>query len=121
MIICHNHVHRHIAKFTSHVTSISRFKSRVGETLTRTVCRDEVFQNRKSFTEGGENRTFNNFTRGLSHQTASSAKLLNLCFITTRTRIHHRIYGINNHALRVTRIALANTRNFRGFGESIIH
>ena len=61
------------------------------------MSRDEVFQNRETFAEGGKNRAFDNFTRWFGHQTTSPAKLADLLFVTTSTGIHHqvnRIHGI---------------------------
>ena len=84
-----NHVLRNINQLTSHVSGVSSLQRGISKSLTSTVSRDEVFQHRKTFTEVRGNRTFNNLTGRLSHQTTHTRELLNLVLVTTSTGVDH--------------------------------
>ena len=49
------------------IARVGRLKSRIGETLTSTVCRDEVLQDVQTFAEVCKDRIFDDFTRGFCH------------------------------------------------------
>ena len=71
------------------VTRVGCFKSRIGQTLTSTVGGGEVLQHREAFAERRRDRRFNDFTRGLGHQTAHAGQLTHLVLVTTSARIGH--------------------------------
>ena len=121
VVISDDNIHRNVAKLTRHVTCVSCLQGGVGKTLTRTVSRDEVLEDRKTVAEGRQNRTLNNFTGRLSHQTAGSAKLFDLGFITTSTGVHHGEDRVDNPAMGVTWVTLLDASHTRGTRECGIH
>ena len=51
---------RNVDELTREIAGVSRLERGVGKTLTRTVRRNEVLENRQTFAEGCGNRTFDN-------------------------------------------------------------
>ena len=84
------------------VTRVSRFQSRIGETLTGTVRRDEVLENVQSLAEVSENRILDDLARRLGHQASHTGELTDLSFRTTST-------GIGHHQDRVEFVAFLLT------------
>ena len=80
---------RHIYEPTSQVTGVRRLERRVGETLTRSVRRDEVLQNGEAFPEIGSDRCLNDFAGRFRHQSAHARKLTNLLRATAGAGIRH--------------------------------
>ena len=80
---------RHVDQFTGHVARVSRFQSGVREALTSSVSGDEILQHCEAFTEVRNDRTFDDFAGGLGHQSAHTAELFDLRFVTTGTGIDH--------------------------------
>src|SRR5215469_13734674 len=64
----------------SEVTGVRRLQRRIRKALARTVCRDEVLLHRETFTEVRCNRRFDDFARGLGHQSAHTGELADLLF-----------------------------------------
>ena len=98
-----DHVLCNVHQTTGEVTGIGRFQSRIGKTLTRTVGRDEVLQNRQTFFEVCQDGVFDNVltTHGsvflwLSHQTTHTGELTNLFFRTTRSGVKHHVNTIES-------------------------
>ena len=89
-----DYVHGDIAEFTGHITSVCGFQGGIRQTFTRTVRGNEVFVDAQTFTEGRENRAFDNFAVGLCHQTAGSAELANLRLVAARARVHEEVNGV---------------------------
>ena len=95
-----NHVVADVNQTTGKVSGIGRFHSGIGQTLTCTVRRNEVFEHGHTFLKVRKDRILDNlrtfgtsFLR-LSHQTTHTGKLLNLVFRTTSSGIEHHIYGV---------------------------
>ena len=90
----------YVYKTTRQVTGIGCLQSRIGQTLTGTVGRNEVLQHAHAFLEVGKNRVFDNLGAfgsgflGLGHQTTHTGKLTDLSGRTTGSGIQHHIYGI---------------------------
>src|SRR5580704_3969508 len=95
-----DHVLRNIDEAAREVAGIGGLERRVGQTLTGAVRRDEVLQHGEAFAEVGRDRSFDDFARGLGHQTAHSGKLTNLLLRSARARIGHHVNRID-HALFV--------------------
>ena len=95
-----NHILRYIHQPTSEVSRIGCFKRCIGKSLTRSVGRDKVLQDRKTFLKVRKDRVLNDLapTSGrflwLSHQTTHTGKLANLFLGTTRPRVKHHIYRV---------------------------
>ena len=53
---------RHVNETTGQVTGVGGLQSGIGQTLTGTVCGNEVFQHRQTFLEVRQNRVFNDFS-----------------------------------------------------------
>ena len=85
-----------INKTTCHITGIGSLKSCIRKTLTSSVCRNEVFDYRKTFAEVMFNWEFNNISIRLSHQTTHCGKLRNLSTRTTGTRCSHHVNSIKS-------------------------
>src|SRR5262249_23631247 len=75
---------------TRQVPGVGRLERRIRQTLTRTVRRDEVLENRQTFAEVRLDRAFNDFaaTTGefllwLRHEAAHTGQLTNLVTRTT--------------------------------------
>src|SRR5690606_20750836 len=58
IVLGNDEVLGHVDQTTGQVTRVSRLQRRIGQTLTRTVSRDEVLQYVQPFTEVGGNRRF---------------------------------------------------------------
>ena len=76
---------RHIDQLTGHVTGVSGLQSGIGKSFTGTVRTDEVFQNRQTFTEVGEDRTLDDVARRFRHQSAHTGKLTDLILAASRS------------------------------------
>ena len=87
--LVNDHILRNVYELTSHVTGVSSLKRCIRKSFTRTVSRNEVLKYGKTFTEVRSNWAFDDLTRWLSHQTTHTCELLNLCFVTTSTRVNH--------------------------------
>ena len=90
-----NDVLRNVNKFTGHVTGVSGLQRRVSQTFTGTVCRNEVFLHGQTFTEVGEDRTFDNITGRFCHQTTHTCKLTDLVFTASSSRVEHGVQRVD--------------------------
>ena len=86
-----DHVLADVGQFTSQVTRVSGFKSRIRQTFSSSVSRAEVFKNGKSFTEVRLNWCLDDFTAWLGHQPSHTGELSNLFLTTTGTGICHQV------------------------------
>src|SRR5436853_589667 len=73
-----DHVMRNVAELAREVTRVSGLEGRVGQTLAGAVRRDEVLEHAQTFAEVRQNRSLDDFARGLGHQTADTCELANL-------------------------------------------
>ena len=89
---------RHVAKAAGEVAGIGRFQSRIGQTFTGAVRRDEVLQHVQTFAEVCGDRLFDDFAGRLGHQTAHTGKLTNLLFRTAGARVGHDVNRVENAA-----------------------
>jgi hypothetical protein len=62
----------------SEVAGVGRFKSRIGQTFTRAVSRDEVLQHVETFAEVRGDGGLDDFARGLGHEAAHAGELADL-------------------------------------------
>ena len=95
-----DHILSNVHQTTSQVTCVGCFKGSIRQTFTRTVRRDEVFQNRQAVHKVGQDGVFDNGTTGVTrfpwfgHQAPQTAQLLDLLLGTPRTRVEHHEYGV---------------------------
>ena len=75
VFVIYNNVLSNINKTAGHITCVSSLQSSIRKTLARTVRRNKVFDNRKTFLEVRTDRKFDDFSARLSHQSAHSRKL----------------------------------------------
>ena len=81
----HHQVLGHVDQTTCQVARVRCLQRGIGQTFTRTVCRDEVLQHIQAFAEVRSNRRFNDRAIRLGHQTAHTSQLANLSGRTTCT------------------------------------
>ena len=94
VMLTHDNVLRHIHQTTGQVTRVSGTQCGISQTLTCTVGCDEVLQNRQALTVGGLNRARHNLTLRVRHQTTDTRNLTDLHPVTTCTRGHHTVNGV---------------------------
>src|SRR5207302_9755787 len=80
-----------IDQFAGQIAGVSRLQRGIGETFSRTVGRNEVFEYSQTFAEIGSDGSLDNFAAGLCHQTTHTGELTHLLAITARTRINHEV------------------------------
>ena len=91
---------RDVNQTASQITSVGRLHGGIGQTLTGTVCRDEVLQHRHTLLKVRQNRVLNRTTTlgtgllRLSHQTTDTRELFDLILRTTGTGVKHHKYSI---------------------------
>ena len=73
------------------VAGVGSTQSRVGQTLSGSVGRYEVFQCGQTFTEVGLDRNFHGLTCGVGHKTSHSTYLSDLVLASSGSRISHYI------------------------------
>ena len=76
---------RDVDETTSEVTGVCSTQSGVSQTLTSTVGSDEVLHNGETFTVRVDDRTRDNFTLRVVHQTTHTRDVTNLQPVTTST------------------------------------
>ena len=85
---------RYVYQTSGQITGVSRTESRIGQTLTCTVCGDEVLQYVQTLTEVGLNGKLDGMSGGICHQTAHTCQLLDLLIGTTGSGVgHHEDVG----------------------------
>ena len=72
-------------------------KRGVGETLPRTVGRDEVLEHRQALTEGGLDRPRDHLAAGVRHETLHSGDLADLLGVTSGTGVDHHVERVERH------------------------
>src|SRR5215472_797472 len=82
---------RDVDQAAREVAGVGGFQRRVGETFTRAVRRDEVFEHREAFAEVGSDGRFDDFAGGLGHQATHTGKLADLLFRTARAGVGHDV------------------------------
>src|SRR5690349_16069709 len=88
ILLAYDYVLRHVNQFARHVTRVSGLESGIGQTFTRAVGGDEVFQYREAFAEVRQNRFFDDVAGGFGHEAADAGELTNLLAIATSPRVH---------------------------------
>src|SRR5690606_22692724 len=94
VVLGDDEVLRNVDQTAGQVTRVGSLKSRIGQTFTRTVSRDEVLQYVQPFTEVRCNRRFDNGAIRLGHQTAHTGQLANLGCGTPRPGVGHHVDGV---------------------------
>ena len=89
-----DHVLRDVHQTAGEVTGIGGLESRVRQTFPGAVSGNEVLQHGKAFAEIGRDRSLDDFSRRLGHQTAHSGQLAHLVFAAASARIGHHVDGI---------------------------
>src|SRR5690606_23293464 len=94
VLLADDDVLRDVHQTTGQVTRVSGTQSRVGQTLTGTVRRDEVLRHRQTLAVRGDDRTGDDLTLGVVHQTTHTRDAADLHLVTTSTRLHHVVDGV---------------------------
>ena len=94
IVLADDHVLRHVHQTARQVAGIGRLQRRIGQTLAGAVRGDEVLQHVEAFAEVGGDGGFDDFARGLGHQTAHTGKLADLLLGTARAGIGHDVNRI---------------------------
>src|SRR5579875_3341260 len=94
VVLADDDVLRHVDQTPRQVAGVGRAQRGVGQTLTRTVRRDEVLEDGEPFFERGLDRDFEDAPRRIAHETAHTAELLDLRDRTARTRSRHHEDGV---------------------------
>ena len=94
IIFVDDHVLRGIHQFAGEITGVRRFQRGIGQTLARTVRRDEIFEHAQTFAEIRSDRALDDFAARLRHQTAHAGELTHLLTIAARAGIHHQVNRI---------------------------
>src|SRR5690606_11503914 len=81
----------HVNESTRQVARVGRAQRRVSETLTRTVGGDEVLGDREALAVARDDRTRDDLTLRVRHQTTHTGDLSNLHPVTTSTRGDHAV------------------------------
>src|SRR5210317_151584 len=116
-IVFHNDcVLSNVNQTTGEVTRVSCLKRCIGQTFTGTVSRDEVLQNRKTFTEVCGNWCFDDRAVRLGHQTTHSGQLTNLLVATTSTGVSHHVNRVKGRNLNLFTFWRSH-RLYRQFGK----
>ncbi len=65
---------RGVHELAGEVTGVGRLQRGIGQTLAGAVRGDEVLEHRKTFAEVRDDRTLDDFARGLGHETAHTGQ-----------------------------------------------
>ena len=84
-----DHVLGDVDETPGQVSRVGGLERRIGQSLTGTVSRDEVLQDRQAFTEVRRNRGLDDLTRRLGHQSTHSGELADLLFGTSGSGVGH--------------------------------
>src|SRR5699024_6233539 len=94
ILFANDDILRYVDETTGQVTRVRRAEGGISETLTGTVGRDEVLGDRQALTVRVDNRTRNDLTLWITHQTAHTRDVADLQPVTTCTRGHHAVDGV---------------------------
>src|SRR6185369_15433369 len=85
----------YVDQATGEVAGVGRLESRIRQTLTSAVRRDEVLQHRETFTEVRRDGRFDDFAGRLSHQSAHTGELTNLLLGSSSAGVGHDVDGVD--------------------------
>ena len=91
VIFANDNVLSNVYQTTGQVTGVSGTQCGIRQTFTSTVSRNKVFQNGQAFTEVCFDRTVDDFTGRIGHQTTHTSQLTNLLGVTARTGVSHHV------------------------------
>ena len=91
IVFSYYNVLRYVYQSTSKVSRVRSLKCGIRKTFSSAVRRNEIFQNRKTFSERRTNGNFQSFTLRVSHKTTHTGKLSNLFHATTCTGYCHHV------------------------------
>jgi hypothetical protein len=91
IVLDHDQILRHVDQTTRQVTGVRGFQRGVGQTLTRTVGRDEVLKHVQAFAEVRRDRRLDDRAVRLRHQAAHAGQLADLRGGTARARVGHHV------------------------------
>ena len=94
IVLCDDHVLRHVAEAAGEITGIGRLQRRIGQSLAGAVCRDEVLQYVETFAEVRCDGGLDDFTRRLGHQAAHTGELADLLLRSAGAGIGHDVNRI---------------------------
>src|SRR5690606_31008280 len=94
VLLADDDVLRDVHQTTGQVTRVGGTQSGVGQTLTGTVRRDEVLRHRQTLAVRGDDRTRDDLTLGVVHQTTHTGDVPDLQPVTTSARRHHAVDGV---------------------------
>ena len=86
-----NQILRYVNQTTGQVTGVRCTQSRIGQTFTGTVSRDEVLQYVQTFTEVGLNRQLDGVTGCIGHQSSHTCQLFDLLIRTSSSGVSHHV------------------------------
>src|SRR6185369_14041100 len=85
----------YVDQATGEVAGVGRLESRIRQSLTSAVRRDEVLQHRETFTEVRRDGRFDDFAGRLSHQSAHTGELTNLLLGSSSAGVGHDVDGVD--------------------------
>ena len=97
--LAHDELLRDVDESTGQVAGVGGTQRGVGETLARTVRRDEVLEHREAFTEVALDRARDDLTTRVGHQTAHTGDLTHLHDVSTGTRADHHVDRVERRRL----------------------
>ena len=122
ILLVDDDVLRHVDQTARQITGVGRFQRRIGQTLTGTVRRDEVFEHRQTLLEVREDRVLDDLLTAfdtrflrLGHQTAHTRQLADLLLRTSGA-------GVEHHVDRVETVLILHQRvdhHLREFGVDV--
>ena len=116
IVLDHHEVLRHVDETTRQVTRVRGLQSRVGQTLTSTVGRDEVLQNVQTFAEVRGNRRFDNRAVRLGHQAAHAGELTDLSRGASSPGVGHHVDAVEGLLTNLLTVTVDG-----GFGREFLH
>ena len=103
-----DHVLGNIDQTTGQIPGVGGLERRIGETLTRTVGRDEVLKYVQTLAEVGSDRRLDDRAVRLGHQATHTGQLADLRGRTTRPGVGHHIDGVERILLDLLAFAIGD-------------
>ena len=94
VVLADDDILRDVDETTGQVARVGGTQGRVGQTLAGTVRRDEVLRHRQTLAVRGDDRTRDDLTLRVVHQTTHTGDVADLQPVTTSTRGHHAVDGV---------------------------
>src|SRR5690606_13376151 len=94
VLLADDDVLRDVHQTTGQVTRVGGAQSGVGQTLAGAVRGDEVLRHRQSLTVRGDDRTRDDLTLGVVHQTAHTRDVADLQPVASGAGGHHAVDGV---------------------------